>query len=559
MDRVQRIVPLLVLLVGSMVPCAVYAGDYGQGNTDEVGLAIFPFEVERAEDRSLAFSLEDQLSRELPGLINRAVYTGRETNRALQKSIDDCTADRFCVRLLGAQFNSSLAVRVGVFRVDGAVQVETEWFTTANGLRVGRENTGFAEGDSEVLIEAFRAWWELYWDTSLRVSPDTGAGGEDSTDGSVSGETWHEQSERERREQRGDEGQSSRREDFESSGGRETLFDRSDPTGDLREIAEGDDDRRSERERYRDLDKETKKGTPPARSGSAAGRRKARSEIDLDAGKRRGNTLSSRNSAEQAGMGKREYSRYANSGLTFDTYQERRWALKKRFYLRTGGFYGGGYVLRRYFTIVFVRTGGVKTEEYGWESLGGLAASPGGTIGAGFAPIDELGIEIDVSGMYAAQSLRREYEGHDIGTNATGEGPDPQDRPSLHMVLDVRGRAFVFPRRKFKFSPGLGVTMLFMTGFEIPPEAPLNYSSRPTGVVVGLTPVVGFNVNLSPFVSLFVDVSGTVYLDQGATDDEFHEFFGGGTETEFTSAYLEPRIQVKPFMGRATVGTMILF
>ena len=328
---------------------AVGLAQYGQSNTDEVGLAFFPFETEASADRSLAFALEDYVQRNLGGQIAHPVFTGRETSRALQGGIEDCVADPFCVRLFGAQFNSSLAVRVKVIRVDGEVQIETEWYATGNGIRLGRENTAFTEGDDKALVNAFSTWWELYWETSLRVSPESRAGEGGVMDDSRSNETWYERTERESRERRGgEEPRAGRREDFDSDRDTEALFDRDDPTGDLREIAEGGDDRdrddrddRRKRDRkndtpeYRDgdedLDSDTR-STPKRRSTPGAGRRSPRKkdEIDLDARERRGDSLSSRNSAEQSGMGNREYKRYSSSGLLFDDYMVRRWALKKR-------------------------------------------------------------------------------------------------------------------------------------------------------------------------------------------------------------------------------------
>ncbi|MEE2830449.1 MAG: hypothetical protein VX498_14770 [Myxococcota bacterium] len=580
MKRVTLLASLVLAAAALLLP-SVAAAQYGQGDTTKVGVAFFPFEVDRSEDRALAFALEDRVQKELSGVIRHPVFTGRETNRALQGTIQQCTEDDHCVRLFGSQFNASIAVRVKVFRVGAEIQVETEWYMTGNGIRIGRENTAFAESNSKTLIEALAGWWTRYWDTSLRVSPESRAGeGNLLNSAGRESETWFDQQERTRKERRGEENVRRRRDDFDNSRDTANLFDRSDPTADLRRMVEDDgsesrrssddgkDRRAADRRRGRDTDSSSA-ALPPLDSddvdldsrtpaGSRSDRRGSSGRTaDFDARDRRG-TSPSGQSGDETGMGKREYRRYTRSGLTFDGYQDRRWALKKRVYLRTAAFYGGGYLSRRYQTIVFIRSGGVKTEEYGWESLGGSPVHPGGTLGVGFAPIDQMAVELDLSGMYAKRSLRRLYEGNDYGTNFDDSGTH-EDRPSAHLLVDVRARAVIRPYQRFKFSPGLGVTMILMGGFEIPPEPPLNYTSRPTTVVVGLTPVVGFNIAISSFVSFFVDLSGTVYLDQGAADDEFHDFFGGGQESEFTPRFMEPRLQTRPIMGRATVGTMILF
>jgi len=588
MSRVLRASLLAVALL-LLVPGLALASSYGDGDATEVGVAIFPFEVENHDERSLAFALEAAVQRGLPGLVGQPVYTGRETNRALTRSIEDCVADRFCVRLFGSQFKSSIAVRVKIFRVEGDVQVETEWFTTGNGLRVGRETTAFVEGDSDALVQSFAAWWAIYWDTSLRVQPEGRAkeGGLVDDSRGADGD-WHAK-ENDETKKRAQSGGSRRREDFSSNRETDLLFDRNDPTADLRDIAAGRDgdrtdrprsdrpaERRDKRRRGRDevspypsdeeLDRQAglDLDRPSRSSAASSGRREAIRDDRRSSASAGGRSSSARGGPplDTGGMSKREARRYEKSGLGSADYQARRYALKKRFYLRTGGLYAGGYLVRRYFVLAFVRSGGVKTEEYGWESLGAMPATGGGMVGFGFAPIDALGIEVDVSMMAAEQSLRWEYEGQDIGTNSTdngGAGPDAEDQSAMHVALDIRVRAFVFPKRRFKLTPGLGVSMLLMTGFKITPTPPLNFSSRPDAVVVGLTPVFGFSYALNPFVSFFGDFSATIYLSPGYTDDEFHNFFGEGTVSEITPQFVEPRIQSKPIMGRATFGVMLNF
>lgn len=568
---------ILSLLLLSSVPSLASAASYGDGDSSEVGVALFPFEVEDSDERSLAFALEAALQRGLPGLIGQPVYTGRETNRALSVPIGECTEDRFCVRLFGSQFRSSIAVRVKIFRVGGEVQVETEWFTTGNGLRVGRENTSFAEDDSESLTQSFATWWAVYWDTSLRVQPERRAKEGGMVDDSRgSGGDWYSKEKKALRKTKEAAG-SRRREDFSSTNSEtDLIFDRNDPTADLRKVVAG-----QEGEARTSGPESSPEGNRRVDSPSGGGNRTTGGVVNSDAraagrdrepnpGDRR-ESSGSRTSARPgggglslgtAGFSKREARRFEKSGLDSAEYQARRYALKKRFYLRAGGLYAGGYLMRRYFVLAYVRAGGIKTEEYGWESLGAMPATGGGTIGVGFAPVDTFGVEVDLGMMAAQQSLRWEYEGSDIGTNSTensGAGPDAEDQGVMHITLDIRARGFVFPKRRFKLTPGFGVTMLIMTGFKITPTPPLNFSSRPDAVIVGLTPVFGFNYAITPFVSFFGDFSATIYVAQSHADDEFHDFFGGGTTSEVTPQFLEPRIQSKPIMARAAFGVMLNF
>jgi len=589
MFRVTRAQPfILSLVLLSVFPTLALAGSYGDGDLSEVGVAIFPFEVEDSDDRSLSFALEAAVQRDLPGTIGQPVFTGRETNRALSVPIGECVSDRFCVRLFGSQFGSSIAVRVKVFRVGSEVQVETEWFTTGNGLRVGRENTSFAEGDSDSLVQSFAGWWAIYWDTSLRVQPDSRAKeGGVVDDSRGSGGDWHSKEKKELKE-RQESGGTRRRQDFNSSAETDLLFDRNDPTADLREIVAGrEGERRNNRRNEVDggRDSSSRRADRSRADGRAADRdRQANRTFGRDddlgrssradtpqSGRRETSRASAGASAPRSGGGqsastsdfsKRETRRFEKSGLSATDYQDRRYALKKRFYLRTGGFYAGGYLMRRYFVLAYVRAGGLKTEEYGWESLGAMPATGGGMLGVGFAPVDAFAVEVDLGMMGAQQSLRWEYEGSDIGTNSTdnsGAGPDAEDQGVMHVALDIRARGFVFPKRRFKLTPGFGVTMLIMTGFKITPTPPLNFSSRPDTVVVGVTPVFGFNYAITPFLAFFGDFSATIYVTQSHADDEFHDFVDEGAISEFTPQFLEPRIQSRPIMARASFGVMMNF
>jgi len=249
---------------------------------------------------------------------------------------------------------------------------------------------------------------------------------------------------------------------------------------------------------------------------------------------------------------------------------DRRWAHGRRFHVRVGGSYGLGWLTRRYATIIYIPATGQKTEEYAWESLGFSAINPGFSFGVGYAPVDFLEIEFDVSVMLAQQDLRNEYiwQGAAVPTN---KGAPPRSQRTGHVLADLRARFFVNPMGRVKFAPGLGVTMLVMGGYQIADEGPVQYSSRPTAGLVGLTPVVGMTAALSPFLSLYVDVLPTILLTRGAAKFEELAFSNGETErTGLTDSDLNPPLEgcggsdgegfsSCPLVFRLSVGTMIMF
>ena len=563
-----------------LLPSLSWAASYGEKNTAEVGIAIFPFEVESGDERSIAFSLEDEVRKALPGLINHPVYTGRETNRALTKTAAECGAEPFCVRLLGNQFNSSLAVRVKVFRVGSDIQIETEWFTTGNGLLAGKENTAFSEDNPGALVEAFAVWWESYWETSLRAKPEEKVQEDQEAKNSQGVRDDRYEREGTAQTRRREEAQPSRREDSDLRGNRDVLFDRSDPTADLRALVSEDKEEPSASTNVRQGRKTSSKtssrssrddaqpyGSDPMREEDVAPAPRARGKAGRTPTARRAASSEGAQLLDTSGLAPREVRRFERSGLSLEEYQDQRYSLGKRFYLRVGGELAIGYLVRRYFVFNYIRAGGVVTEEYGYERLGavpnqaGKAPGLGGMVGFGFAPIKELGIEVDVGALSSYQSLRWEYEGPDVGTNSTdngGRGPDAEDQGVLLVVLDVRARAFVFPKRRFKLTPGLGVSMLFMKGFDINPAVG-SFASRADAVVVGLTPLFGFNYAFNPFVSLYTDISATIYLDRGLAHDQFQTFLAGGTTSEATPQFLEEPTATMPFMARAVVGVMLNF
>ena len=158
--------------------------------------------------------------------------------------------------------------------------------------------------------------------------------------------------------------------------------------------------------------------------------------------------------------------------------------------------------------------------------------------------------------------MKREYERQDGRTNGTeneGRGPIPNTQATLNFAADVRARFFVFPERRFKLTPGIGITILALAPFNITPEASFSYSPRPATAVVGLTPVFGFNVALVGRLSFFLDGSITVYLDRGLADDEFVNPPETASEYLGTASYVDIQAPSQPLMGRITVGVSIAF
>ncbi len=590
METLMRSLLHVLLVLAVAVPATASAFD--PSNPDDVGLAVFPFEPDREDDRSLAFLLEDYLQANLGRATRHPVYTGRDILPAIPQGTLACIEGDRCLRMLGGQFNVSLVARVQVYRAGPEIQLEVAFYTTGNGILIGRENTAFQTGDERSMVDAFYGWWKLYFDTSLRVSPGNRAG-----EGGVVGTSAEERERLEDYKSGRKKKVSSRRTDFGEEREPEADFDRSDPTGDLRalvgddedddrdsrsssrrradtrrqdaydvsdddlDLDSGDDDRNRDRDRDRDRARsrdrdDGDRALPPLYEDD--------DEIDLEADEDRGgSSVRSYSDAQRAGYGPREYKRYTQSGLTLKGYGKARWEDGGRFYLRAGPFYGGGWLTRRYATIVFVEAGNRKTDEYAWERLGiSKYGNPGVTVGFGYAVHKLVAVEADVSFMFAQQDLRREYASREFGTNWSDnpeEAVQPQSKNTLHLVADVRARFFVFPAKKVKLTPGFGVTAMVMQGYDITPEPPLDYSGRPVAGVLGLTPLVGFLAHISPFVAINVDATGTVYIVQGATNYDEHMLADG-----VTSPHLDPRmkqepIKPTPIMGRVTATAMFFF
>ena len=589
---------LLAVVLSAVLLPALPALAFDADKPDAVAVAFLPFEPEREEDAAISFLLEDYVQANLTRRIRHPVHMGPALQPALMQGTDACAAEPDCIMLLGAQFNASLVVRSSVFRSGSELQLETEWFTTGNGLRVGRERVNFEPGQERAMVDALTTAFETYFDTSLRVTGANRAGEGGIVD-DVSDQEARAAEYRERSEKR----VSSRRRDFDSSED-DSAPRRADPAADLRAAIRDDDDAEEEEDRSKrsrtprrredhsavpyggmgdeededdegsdDLDEPDQGGTNRS-NRSTRGDRANRSSrdrspapgpsgeeddlIDLDADDDRGRSVATYADAQRQGYSRREYNRYAESGRTFSEYQAARWSLGKRVGVKVGGVYGVGYLIRRYASTTFVQINRVKTDEWAWERLGFSPATGGFDIGIMVAPADVFGIEADFSLLIAQQDLRREYLNED-GRSNIGEVV-PEVQPTAHVGIDITARAFLFPRRRIKLSPGFGLTFLVMAGYDfgIPTEDQLAYTPRPATVVIGVTPVVGIRVAATPYIHIYVDLSGTAYVDQGDAYYEEHQLFGTVTP-RLTEDHRQIPLPVIPLMARLGGGVQLLF
>jgi len=544
----------------------------------DVGTVFMPFVAANESDDSLAFLLEDLVGAKLRKKLRRPVYVGRDVTVALTGTASACLRSSDCVILLGGQFNSSLVASVLVLRTGSNIQIDVDFYTTGNGLKATRESFTFPVGDEDLMLDELARLIEDLFETSLKIRPESMT-----SEGGVIGGTDDsgrvEELERARRKK-----VSSRREDF-GSVPPSRLEDEAEPgdlRGELEDEAEEDAEletrpveRKKKGKKARDeemtadvSDFEDDRADEPQDADpqdepveddldlDEAPPEEEPEELSLSAEQTRGDSVTNYMDAQRLGIGKREYERMARSGLPFDEFVARRWAYGRRFHLKVQGFYGLGGLTRRYASTIFVRAGNVKTEEFGWESLGASFANPGGTIGVGFAPIDILEIALDVGVMYARQDLRREYDGQEIGSNIPQE---PQSASTAHVVADLAVRMLILPKKKVKIAPQVGATVLVMSGYNIVADPPLTYSPRPAAVVVGVTAGAGVVIALSPFVGLDIGITGTYFVAQGAAKYEEYQFFDGVTEPFLDPAKVGARLPEVPAMGRLTVGPRFLF
>jgi len=594
-------VAVAALLSVALLPAAVSA-QFDVRDPQSVGIAILPFTVEYSEDRKMASDMARVLRSKLPRQIGHPVYTARDVLPAVEEGVPACLADRYCIPFMGDQFNVSLVAHVSMSKLGEDLNLEVDFYATGNGLRFASKSSQLRVGDDPGLVRVFSGWVNELFEVSLLVSAENLAG----EGGVVGGESGEEERLAAEFEATRRKKKTSRREEATTMREAPMGFDRSDPTAALRAVAEGAEgvedvemEPRTRREEPRprrsrksepsyesdyDFDSPDEEGgfySSQSRTKSEhKSKRRDNSRLSLDARQNSGRSVASYSDAQRAGLGTREYKRFTHTGLTMEAFLKRRWAHGRRFHLRVGGFYGFGWLTRRYATIIYIPATGLKTEEYAWESLGfapdrnteGDIGNPGFNLGVGYAPLDFLQVELDVSVMIAQQGLRNEFvwQGSDVPTN---RGEPVKTKRSAHVLLDLRARFFANPKGRVKFSPGLGMTMVFMEGYEDLPgsDAPREWSSRPVATMVGLTPLLGVTAALSPYLSLYVDVLPTIVLHRGAARYEELQFFSGETERNgLAESDLNPPLEgcgasqgegfsSCPLFFRIGAGTMIMF
>ncbi len=584
-------VPPILLVVAALLLPAKAAHAFDARNPSSVGVVVMPFETARDEDESLGFLLEDFLKTNLERRLRRPVHVGTDVVPALTGRPRDCLVDQDCVRLLGGQFNSSLVALVVVRRSGDTVTLDVDWYTTGNGLKVSHETTSFASDRTKEMLAAFSMWVDRLFDASLRVKAENRAevGGLLTSDD-------RDQSSRRRDYERGRRKTvSSRREDFERSG-RSEVSTREDPTAGLRAlVGDEEEDEEPRRDARRDRERELAEEdlvleepdeeedidldddldepvrSPPARTRTAPPpRREPVRETRLDADDTRGDALAGYNDAQRAGYGPRETKRFQRSGLDFPSFHERRWGFGKRFHLRVDFAYALGGLTRRYSSLVHVRAGGVKSEEYSWESLGLSFLNPGVRIGFGVAPVDIFEFGVDVGIMYGTQALRRESidesDPAETVVSICTEADCPEDATwktasTSHVSVDFGARFFIIPRGRVKPWAGIGGTLLVMAGYEIEPDGKFDHTNRAPAVLFGVTPQGGVAISASPFVSINIGVQGTFLAAQGNASHVGDEFFNGTTPelSGIPEATKEIPHRAEPWMLRVFVGPMILF
>jgi len=583
--RTSHLPSIVALLFGlALLAPSIAVAQFDARKPKDVGTVFMPFTAISEDDDSLAFLLEDLVGAKLLRKVRRPIFVGRDVTVALTGTAESCLRQPECVQLLGGQFNASVVANVLVQRAGSDVQLDVDWFTTGNGLKAHQESFSFPVGQEDLMLdELARVIAELF-EPSLLVTPESLA-----QEGGVLG--GRDDSARIAELARGRKKKvSSRREDFGTASTNSDL--EGDTPGDLRAVVgEGEDEEddepraakkakkkgRESSSKTQDLTadvsdfEEEESARDPEPLDGAEDEQEADitlddveddieddgpEEISLRADQDRGDSVSNYMEAQRLGISKREYNRMAKSGLPFSEYQARRWAFGKRFHLKVHAFCGFGGLTRRYATTIFIRAGNAKSEEFAWESLGASWVNPGGQIGFGFAPVDFLEIALDVGVMYAQQDLRREYDGHETGSNIPQE---PASAPTAHVIADLKARLLILPKRKVKIAPHLGATMIFMAGYNIVSSDNLQYTSRPAAFVIGVTAGAGVVVAITPFVGLDIDLSGTVYVTEGAAKYDEYTYFDGVVEPYLDPAKLGPRLPSVPVMGRLTVGPRFFF
>ncbi len=579
----------LILAVVSLSSSSAGA-QFDAGSPSSVGVVILPFTLEYDEDLVISAKMERVLAKQLSRRIGRAVFAAEAVLPALEDGVAGCLADRYCIPFMGDQFNVSLVLHVSMKKTGEELALDVDFYATGNGLKIASKRVTLAVGDDAGMLRSFSGWIKELFAASLLINAESLAG----EGGAIGGDLREEEQKVAELEATRTKQKPSRRSEFQPEGEASAGFDRSDPAADLRAIARGDGagKRSVRRKDVPERSRKERSAPPPDRAeysydgdvdldnldedmqprskAKRKPKKQARKPISLSASQDSGRSVRSYSDAQRAGLGVREYKRFTRTGLRMDDFLDRRWAHGRRFHIRAGGFYGLGWLTRRYATIIYIPATNAKSEEYAWESLGFSAVNPGFSLGLGYAPVDFLEVELEVSVMLATQDLRNEYiwQGAEVPSN---RGLPPRSQRTAHVLADLRARFFVNPMSRVKFSPGIGLTISVMGGYEIEDDGPLQYSSRPVAGLVGITPLIGMTAALSPFLSLYVDLLPTIILSRGAARYEELMFFNGETErVGLQESDLNPPLDgcggsqgegfsSCPLMFRVGVGTMIMF
>lgn len=495
MLRRSSLLSMLILLLAGGAATTAQA-QFNPAKPETVSIVLLPFEPERESDASVALLLEDYVTTKLPRKVKQPLIFGSESRPSFKGAASSCVKDAACLKKVGAAFQSSLIAHVSAGRAGPDMKVTVSWYSTGNGVRLGRDEKTVAAGDEGELVTAMQGWIGTYFPASLKINAGSLAG-----EGGLIGDDDQAEREAEYKSAR-QKRVSSRREDFGSAGDSAP----GDEDEDLRAVSERErggahketrtkpmreaepEPRSEDRRAEADDTQRGEEGREDGRGGADASTRETQAErrkperetdaerrkperetvaeprpededveeetlddeADLDAleeertvlrrpsdgeARARAADIAIAEDAERAGFGPREKERFARTGESLDAYLVRRWAYGKRLHIRLFGTYGAGFLTRRYATIVFIRAGNVQTDEYYYESLGSSFVNPGGGVGISFAPVDPLEIGLDFSVLYARQGLRREYVGHDFGTSVCGtENCPPEAQPKYQAT-----------------------------------------------------------------------------------------------------------------------------
>lgn len=232
---------------------------------------------------------------------------------------------------------------------------------------------------------------------------------------------------------------------------------------------------------------------------------------DLGDGRAKGGTSADFLTAEEArelGMGKAEYLRYQKSELPYPVWQRERFSHGGTFQIRFAGFFAIG-ALDAYYSCRTVIENDQMLAQFWWQSVGYRPNAGGGTVGVGFgvAPVVDVGVEVSL--VTGEKYTLNEYRTTDYLENTIGSTQYPPSEPALHMMIQPKARFLVLPYRAFKPYLGFGLAFIVMPGFELPESWA---QDRPPGLVFGLEPAVGIQIDTPLGFGFFVEAPFTWYV-----------------------------------------------